>query len=70
MFDEMEKALEEGKFVALTKTEDGGIKFAGSYDSDRIAYDDFSADSPEGMSAIPEVIFVRQFQLPPPPMNL
>jgi hypothetical protein len=70
MFDEMKKALREGKFVALVKTGDGGVRFAGSYDSDRIAYSDFSADSPEGISAIPEVIFVKQFQLPPPPMNL
>lgn len=70
MFEEMIKALLEGKFVALTQTEDGGVRFAGAYDSDRIAYDDFSADSPEGMRAIPRVVFVKNFELPPPPMNL
>ncbi len=69
-FDKMEKAFKDGEFVALTKTKKGKIKFAGAYNSDRNAHLDFSADSPEGMAAIPEVVFVKPQQLPLPPINL
>jgi len=47
MFDEMIEALKEGKFVALTKTEDGGIQFTSSYDSSR-SYNNLSVKTKKG----------------------
>ena len=69
-FNKMKEAFKDGEFVALVKTKDGKIKFGGAYDSSRTACLDFSADSPEGIVAILEVVFVKPQRLSPPPMNL
>ena len=58
MFSELKEALKIGKFVALTMTEDGEIKIAGSYDKKIIDYDVFSAKNPEIMSQFPEKVIL------------
>ncbi len=70
MFDEMKEALSKGRFVALVKKIDGGVMVAGSYTSAECAYADFAADSQEEAAAIPEVVFVSLFPLPPLPRTL
>lgn len=61
MFDEMKKALEKGKIIALKKdTKTGAIVFGGAFENDRDATAIFdSADTPEKMACLPEIIFVK-----------
>ena len=66
MFEQFVRALEEGKLIAITcDRKTGEIKLGGVYTSERVATLDYSADSPEGMEALPQVVFIRGEIVPP-----
>lgn len=66
MFEDMKRALEEGKIVAIVDDGKGGIQFGGAFADDRELAETFSSEIPGGVR-FPRTILVRGLHRFEPP---
>lgn len=65
-YKKMLEALWAGKIVAIEEDpETGKIEFGGAFESDNDAALAYSADSPEALACLPNVSFIKKYNINP-----